>query len=378
MYKAGEKPSAFKVKAAFNAHRKAELPWSYDVTKCASGQAIVDLGAAFANFFRDLKKPRQERKFRYPKFKKKALNESFALWNDQFAIVGKRVRIAKLDLVRMREELRFAGKIMGAAVSFSGGRWFISVQVETDGRREPAPIGTTAGVDLGSRTLATIAGINSEIEPITGPKPRRRLLGRIKRIQSRISLQKHRAKKAGVKASRRQYRRQLQLSKLHARLANIRKDAAHKLTTGLAQRFQTIVIEDLNVSGMTKNHSLAGAVLDGGWHEIRRQLQYKTIMRGGRVVVADRFFPSTQICSCCGAISGPKGREELAVEQWICGECGTEHRRDANAAINLRKLGLAEAESTRGDTTPLPACASVSASVADEPRTETVSTCAHI
>jgi putative transposase len=79
MYKVGEKPSALKIKAAFNAHRKAELPWSYDVTKCASGQAIVDLGAAFANFFRDLKKPRKERKFRYPKFKKKALNESFAL-----------------------------------------------------------------------------------------------------------------------------------------------------------------------------------------------------------------------------------------------------------------------------------------------------------
>jgi putative transposase len=279
----------------------------------------------------------------------------------------------------MREELRFAGKIMGATVSFSGGRWFISVQVETDGRREPAPIGTTAGVDLGSRTLATIAGINCEIEPITGPKPRRRLVGRIKHIGRRISRQKHRAKKAqGVRTSRRQYRRQLQLLKLHAHLANIRKDAAHKLTTGLPQRFQTIVIEDLNVSGMTKNHGLAGAVLDGGWQEIRRRLQYKTIKRGGRVVVADRFFPSTQICSCCGAISGPKGREEFAVEQWICCECGTEHRRDANAAINMRKLGLAEAESTRGDTTPLPACASVSASVADEPPTETVSTCAHI
>jgi putative transposase len=140
--------------------------------------------------------------------------------------------------------------------------------------------------------------------PMIGPKPRKRMLGRIKRMLRRVSL--HRAKKAGHKASRRQFVRQLRLSKLHARLANIRKDAAHKLTTDLSRRFETIVIEDLNVSGMAKDHSLAGAVLDCGFHEIRRQFQYKQAMRGGRVVLADRFYPSTQICSCCGCFTGPK------------------------------------------------------------------------
>jgi putative transposase len=373
MHESGERPSMAEIKKRWNAHRKAALPWSYDVTKCASGQAIMDLGAAFTNFFRDCKKPRKQRRFRYPKFKKKSLNQSFALWNDQFAVTGDVIRIAKLGFVQMREELRFAGKIMGAVVSFAGGRWFIAVQVETDGARDAAPEGTCCGVDLGSRTLATL----STGEKTSGPKPRRRLLGHIKRLSRRVSLQKHRAKKAGVKASRRQYVRQLRLSKLHARISDIRNDAAHKLTTDIANRFETIVIENLNVSGMANNHSLAGSVLDGGFYEIRRQLEYKAAMRGGRVVIADRFFPSTQICSDCGCLSGPKGREQLNVERWICKDCGAEHDRDANAAINLEKLGRATAEATRGDMASLSAGASLPTNAVDEPRT-LVSRYAHV
>jgi Putative transposase DNA-binding domain len=116
----------------------------------------------------------------------------------------------------------------------------------------------------------------------------------------------------------------------------------------LSRRFETIVIEDLNVSGMAKNHSLAGAVLDCGFHEIRWQFRYKQAMRGGRVVLADRFYPSTQICWCCGCLTGPTGREEMHVEEWICSECGAAHTRDGNPVIDLRKLGTAGAESTRG------------------------------
>jgi putative transposase len=364
----------------WNAHRKAGLPWSYEVTKCASGQAIIDLGAAFSNFLRDCKKPKSQRHFRHPKFKKKSLNQSFALWNDQFDITGRQVRIAKLGVVQMREELRLLGKVMSAVVSFSGGRWFLSVQVETDFCRRPAPAGSVCGVDLGSRTLATIAPSDNEdeAEPKSGPKPRKRLLGRIKRMQRRISKQKHRAKKLGQKSSRRQYVRQLRLSRLHARTANIRKDAAHKLTTDLTRRFETIVIEDLNVSGMAKNHSLAGAVLDCGFHEIRRQLEYKAPMHGGRIVIANRFYPSTQTCCLCGSICGPKGREQMGVERWVCEDCGAEHGRDSNAAVILRKLGMADAEVTRGDTGASTACESVPASTVVEPRTETVCTFAHI
>src|SRR5262245_46933359 len=110
MYAAGEKPTAAKVKQKWNAVRKTAFSWSYEVTKCASGQAIIDLGTAFANFFRDLKKPKKERRFRYPRFKSKRSDNGFALWNDQFEIAGNRIRIPVLGWVRMHEALRFEGK----------------------------------------------------------------------------------------------------------------------------------------------------------------------------------------------------------------------------------------------------------------------------
>lgn len=346
MRAAGEKPSAGKIKIAWNAYRATHLPWSYDVTKCASNQAILDLGAAFENFFRDLKKPKKERRFWYPTFKRKSLNMGFALWNDQFELDGERVRIAKLGRVKAHEALRFEGKIMGARASFSGGRWFLSVQVDTEAQREAAPEGSIVGVDLGVTTLATL----STGEKIEGPRPRKHLLGAIKRLQRRINKQKHRAKKLKIKASHRQFKRQLRLSRLHARLANIRQDAAHKLTSFLTSRFQTVVIEDLNVSGMSKNHALAGAVLDCGFGEIRRQLDYKAAMRNGRILVVDRFFPSSKLCSCCGFKAEDM---PLSVREWTCSNCGETHDRDLNAAINLEQLGRATANVTRGDMRPL-------------------------
>lgn len=353
MRDAGEKPNANKVKAAWNAHRAAELPWTYEVTKCASTDAILNLGTAFTNFFRDLKKPKAQRRFRYPTFKRKNLNESFALWNDQFEIGDRAIRIPKLGWVKMRENLRFDAEINGASISFSGGRWFVSVQVKGDFELPHAPADTVCGVDLGIETLATVSSGNGAlIEKVPNPKPRKRLQKRKKRIQRRVSQQKHRAKKLGIKASRRQYKRQLKLSKLAARERNIRNDAAHKFTTDLACRFETVTVEDLNVRGMSKNHAIAGAILDIAPHEIRRQLEYKTAMRGGRVVVADRFFPSSKLCSTpgCGLIAKSL---PLSVRTWTCEGCGAVHDRDTCAAQNLEQIGMATPKLTRGDMGPL-------------------------
>jgi putative transposase len=228
MWKCCEKPSADKIKRRWNARGRGELPCSYDVTKCAGGRAALDLGTAFANFLRDCKKPRQQRRFPYPRS-------------------GKPARIAKPGVVRLREELGFAGKIMGAVVSFSGGRLFLSVQVKTDSELDPA-------LQAGRRRLATIAGGDNEIGRAYGPKPSRQLLGRLKRMQRPVSRQKHRTKKLGQRASHHRHVRQLRLSRRHGRVANMRKDAANKLTTDLTRRFETIVIESLNMSGMAKNH----------------------------------------------------------------------------------------------------------------------------
>ena len=156
----------------------------------------------------------------------------------------------------------------------------------------------------------------------------------------------------------------MKLSKLHARIANIRKDAAHKLTSDLTRRFQRIVIEDLNVSGMSKNHALAGAVLDGGWYAIRRQLEYKATMRGGRVVVADRFYPSSKTCFSCGIVGD---NLPLSERSWVC-ECGAVHDRDGTAAMNLERLGWATPEVTHGDRQPLQLGVRLMASSVMEPR----------
>jgi putative transposase len=324
-YEAGGKPNATALKQQWNAIRRTEFPWSLEVTKCAGSQAMLDLGAAFDNFFEDLKKPKRARHFHYPKFKKKNTDRGgFALWNDQFSIRGKRVRIAKLGWVRMREKLRFEGKILGARVCSRAGRWFISIQVELPDAA-PLAIPGIVGVDLGVSALMTC----SDGTVIANPKPRRRLLKRQKKLQRRLARQR--------KNSRRQQRRRAKLARLHYRMACLRKDAAHKATTGICRRFGTVVLEDLHVAGMSKNHALAGAVADAALGEIRRQFTDKA----ARCVCAGRFFPSSKTCSVCGLV---KDELPLGVRTFVCAGCGSVKDRDRNAADNLELVGRATAE----------------------------------
>jgi putative transposase len=323
-YAAGEKPNANKLRKQWNAIRHTEFPWSDEVTKCAGSQAISDLGNAFDNFFRDMKKPKHERHFRYPCFKKKTQDRGFALWNDQFRVEGKRVRIAKLGWVRMREELRFDGKNLGARVRFRAGRWFISIQVEMPNAVPEARTGIV-GVDLGIKVLMTC----SDGTVIANCAPRRRLLKRQKKLQRRIARQR--------KNSRRQEQRGARLARLHYRISCIRQDAIRKATTKISRAFGTIVLEDLHVAGMGKNHVLAGAVADAAFGEIRRQFQYKA----ERVIHADRFFLSSKTCSVCSAV---KDEMSLAMRVFVCDHCGSVKDRDRNAADNLELVGRATAE----------------------------------
>lgn len=345
-YEAGEKPSATKLKAQWNAVRRTEFPWSFDVTKCAGGQAITNLGTAFGNFFRDLKKPKGQRRAGYPKFKKKGQHDSFALWNDQFEVRGRfdcfgpsrgEIRIPNLGWVRMREPLRIGGRILGAVVSREADRWFVAIQCEMPDAEaaHPAP-GTVVGVDLGiSALMALSRPLPDGRTKIENPKPLRKAMRRVKKLSRRISRQEEARKKRAAKTSRRMQKRRARLAKLHGRVANIRRDAIHKATTAVTGTFETIVLEDLNVAGMGKNHALAGSVSDAAFGEIRRQFEYKARMRGGYVKVADCFFPSSKTCSACGCVAD---KLPLSIRSWACAECGTVHDRDENAAINLEHL----------------------------------------
>ncbi len=276
------RPSQMALRRQLNAIKLEQFPWMTEVTKCAPQMAIVQLGVAFSRFFKQ--------QSAYPKFRRKGKDDRFTLSNDQFKVEKDRIRIPLLGWVKMTETLRFKGKIIEATVSRKADRWFVSISVElADLSHLPATKNQgTVGVDLGISTLATL----STGEKIDGPRPLKHLLNQVKRLSRNVSRKK--------KGSQNHWKAKLKLARLHARIANIRKDALHKLTTYLTQNFHTIVIEDLNVKGMMKNHRLARAIADMGFYEFRRQLTYKAELRGGLVVLADRFFPSSKTCSSCG------------------------------------------------------------------------------
>jgi putative transposase len=235
----------------------------------------------------------------------------------------------------MTEVLRFQGKIMSATVSRAADKWFVSITVEVPELNLPkAENQGAAGIDLGIHSLATL----STGETIKGPKPHKALLSRLKRLSRSLS-RKEKCSKNRDKARQR-------LSRLHARIANIRSDALHQLTTDLTRRFHTIGIEDLNIRGMQKNRRLSRSVADMSFFEFRRQLEYKAEQRGGLIVVADRFFASTKTCSKCGH---KLDELPLSVRKWQCPQCNIEHDRDINAAVNLRNLAVSSTASACGE-----------------------------
>jgi putative transposase len=336
LYEAGEKVNEGILRKRLNAIKRQEFPWMLKVTKCAPQLAIKNgLNKAFNNFF--------AKRSEFPTFKKKGQYDSFSLSNDQFSIEGNKIRIPNLGWVRMTEELRFIGKIIGATISRKADRWFVSIQVEIS---DPMPIHITIsenqaiGVDLGVKDLAVL----SNGTKITGAKPHKALLTRIRRLGK--SLSRKQGAKKGEKKSENFKKIRIKLSKLYARISNIRNDETHKLTTMLCGKYSLIGIEDLNVSGMAKNHKLARAVLDMSFFEFRRQLEYKTKIKGGHVIVADRFYPSSKTCSCCGY---KNDNLTLSVREWTCPTCGINHDRDINAATNLRNYAMSYMVSACGE-----------------------------
>jgi len=322
------KPSQMALRRQLNGIKGEQFPWMLEVTKNAPQMAIIQLGAAFKNFFAGRTK--------YPKFRKKGLHDRFSLTNDQFSIDGSRIRIPHLGWVRMRETLRFTGKIMSATVSRVADKWFVSITVDTpdDSHLPKAENQGAVGVDLGVSALATL----STGEIVTGPKAHKALLSRLRRLSRGLSRK--------VKGSENRKQAKLKLARLHARIGNVRSDGLHQLTTALTRRFHTIGIEHLNVRGMVKNRHLSRAVSDMGFFEFRRQLDYKAAQRGGMIVVADRWYPSSKTCSACGHRLETLS---LSVRDWTCPECGSVHDRDVNAAINLRNLAVSSTVSACGE-----------------------------
>jgi len=342
------KPSETALRRQLNSIKREQFPWMLEVTKNAPQMAIIQLGAAFKNFFAG--------RAAYPQFRKKGIDDRFALTNDQFSVDGSRIRIPNLGWVRMHETLRFTGKILSATISRMAARWFVSITVDTQDTLQKTVTENqgTVGVDLGVSALATL----STGEKIEGPKAHKALLQRQRRLSKSLSRKHTTAKiRAGLKAhqpipkgmrlptSNNAKKVRAKLAKLHYRIANIRKDAMHKLTTDLTRRFGVIGIEQLNVKGMMANRRLARSIADMSFFEFRRQLEYKVAMRGGIVVVADQWHPSSKTCNaCCHRLAVLP----LSAREWTCPACFAVHDRDHNAAMNLQRV----AESSAGGCQP--------------------------
>jgi len=280
--------------------------------------------------------------------KKGKAPDSFYVANDKFRMAGRRVKLPKIGWVRLRESLRFPGRILGARVVREADRWFLSVQVSVpDSVYHRIRTGHgLEGVDVGVKTFATL----STGEKIAGPKAHRRALRRLK-IRQRAIARKMQAAKTRVglaprdplpkgtrlPRSRNWEKARNRIARTHLRVANIRRDFLHKVSTRLCRENQAIGIETLSVQGMLANHHLARAVADQGFGQFFAQLRYKAERYGTHLAEADRWFPSSRLCSTPGC---EYVNENLTLKDraWTCPVCGVTHDRDQNAAINLRGL----------------------------------------
>ncbi|MDH9219127.1 RNA-guided endonuclease TnpB family protein [Moraxella lacunata] len=321
------KPSQGKLRRQLNAIKREKYPFMLEVTKCSPQLAIMQLGDAFKRFFKG--------ESGYPTFRKKGVNDRFSLSNDQFKLKLKKdkpfIQIPNLGLVKMRENLRFDGKILCAKVFTKGGQWFVSIAVELDNNTQVRQLktnqtlktlktGNAVGIDLGITDLATL----STGEKIQAPKPLKNKLKKLQRLSKQLSRKQ--------KGSNNREKAKTKLSRLHYQISCIRKDFLHKLTTNLVKKFDVICIENLNTKGMVKNRQLSRAINDLGFYELKRQLIYKANQWGKSIKELDRFYPSSKTCSCCGV---KLDELPLSVRNWTCPNCNTNHDRDINASINI-------------------------------------------
>lgn len=315
-YEAGGKPSGMQLKKEFNAAKYELYPWMKDVHRDAHAAPFANLDKAFRSFFKGISKR--------PTFKKKGkCRDSFAVANDQFRMDGNRVRLPRIGWVNLRESLRFTGKIMGAVVSRTADRWFISIQVDVGDYSKQRVGDEIVGVDLGITTAATL----STGEKIAGPRPLKAAQKKLRRLQRSFARKQ--------KGSNRREKLKLAIAKLHARIKNIRNDFIHKLTYRLCKNHAAIGIENLNAAGMVKNRKLAKHVSDVAFGEFGRQMSYKSLIFGNRLEVADRWYPSSKTCNSCGEI---KEKLSLSHRSFRCEGCGNVADRDVNAAKNLESL----------------------------------------
>jgi putative transposase len=299
---------------------KKEHPFLTKVSCVPLQQSLRQLQRAYANFF--------EHRTRYPRFRSKRGRQTAEFTRSAFSWDDRNQNLALAKIGRLRIHWSKVIQSPPSTVTITkdcAGRYFVTLTAEESCL--PLPENTAqVGIDLGLKTLAMLS-TGERIEPL---KSLARALPKLRHAQRILSRRQ--------KGSGRRNQQRLRVARLHAQVADIRKDYLDKVTTDLVRRFGSIAIEDLNVAGMITNRKLARAISDAGWGECRRMLEYKCAWYGRELRVANRWEPTSKRCSNCGAINRAL---ELSDRFWTCPSCGITHDRDVNGAKNTLTAGHA-------------------------------------